>query len=185
MQALQAILAELRTAFQALSRNAKIGASVGLVIVACAFCTLGTTFASRGSGSAAASPTDTAQIAQATATPNPTATPKPTATSTTPPKPKAWVMVQHFTGTQNQQTATFHLPDGSRIVWTETLTNVSYNAFSVELYHSDGSLGDLVVNNANDTSNQSSTYNVHGDSDVYLKITSDQVSYDIQVQVYQ
>lgn len=43
---------------------------------------------------------------------------------------------------------------------------------------------DLVANTANMPKAQSSTYNVHGDNDVYLKIETDSVNYDIQVQVY-
>lgn len=122
-----------------------------------------------------------------TAASHPTTAPAPTATkvpATATAVPKQWVTVQHFTGTQNTQTPTFHLADGDRIVWTATPTDTTANAFSIELYSSDGSLMDLVANTANLTKAETSTYNVHGSSDVYLKISPLYVSYDITVQTY-
>jgi hypothetical protein len=182
MERIQPALGELRAAFAALSQAAKLAAGVLVLIVACAFCSLGIVTAPRGSTSTVAASATNTSVASA---PRATATTKaPTATATTA-KAKAWVTVQHFTGNQNQQTPNFHLPDGSRIVWTASPTDTNANAFSVEMYSSDGSYLDLIANNANATSDQSSTYNVHGDHNVYLKISPDQVNFDIQVQVYQ
>lgn len=116
-----------------------------------------------------------------TATPRPpTATPRPTAT----PKPKQWVTVQHWSGSSNSQTPTFHLPDGSRIVWSYQATDQA-SLISVELDDAtDNTPIDLIVNDAN-MDHSSGTYNVHGDYQAYLKIQADSVNYDVQVQVYQ
>lgn len=144
--------------------------TLGVVLVA-AFVILacgGTSAANTGTGSSN-------NQTSATNTPAP-----PTATA----KPKAWVTVQHFSGSQNMQTPTFHLPDGSRIVWKATPTDTNANILSIELDQTDGTPIDLVANTANMSSPQSSTYNVHGDNDVYLKITTDSVNYDVQVQEY-
>lgn len=152
----------------------------GLLLL-CMLCGLLST-ATKGSPSTTnnTSSGSTGQVS-ATSTPQATNTPMP---PTATPKPKAWVTVQHFSGSQNAQTPTFHLPDGSRIVWKASPTDTSANFFSAELDQSDGTLIDLVANTANISSDQSSTYNVHGDNDVYFKITTDSVNYDIQVQEY-
>lgn len=168
------------------SRPLQIGLGCGALLVACGLCSA--TVGALGNASRSPSAPGVAQAsntssATATTMPNP-ATPT-TAPPTATPKPKGWATTQHFTGSQNTQTTTFHVPDGARIVWTETLTNTAYNQFSLEMYNSDGTLNDLIVNNANDSANQTSTYNVHGDLDVYLKVSADQVQYDIAVQVYQ
>lgn len=128
-----------------------------------------------GSSTASTGSTNSNSQASATNTPMP-----PTATA----KPKAWVTVQHFSGSQNTQTPTFHLANGSRIVWKATPTDTNANILSIELDQTDGTPIDLVANTANMSSPQSSTYNVHGDNDVYLKITTDSVNYDVQVQEY-
>lgn len=153
------------------------------IVLLCMLCGLLANVAngsSSGSGNTANTSNSSGQ-ASATATPKATNTPVP---PTATPKPKAWVTTQHFNGSQNSQTPSFNLPDGSRIVWKATPTDTNANLFSVELDQSDGSLIDLIANTANLSSAQSSTYNVHGSGDVYLKITTDSVNYDIQVQVY-
>lgn len=153
------------------------------IVLLCMLCGLLTT-ATKGNPSTTGNTANTSNSsgqASATATPRATNTPVP---PTATPKPKAWVTTQHFSGSQNAQTPTFHLSDGSRIVWKATPTDTNGNFFSIELDQSDGMLIDLVANTANMPKAQSSTYNVHGDNDVYLKIETDSVNYDIQVQVY-
>lgn len=148
---------------------------VGVLVV---FAIIGTAISSGGGTSTSGTPT----APQATSAPKVTNTPAP---PTATPKPKAWVTVQHFTGSQNQQTATFHVSDGMQVVWKETPTDTNANFFSIELYSATGNSPiDLIVNNANEPGPQSSTYVIHGDNDVYLKVQSDSVNYDIQVQAY-
>lgn len=132
--------------------------------------------ANGGSQSTPTNPASTTAPSQATTKPV-----APTATSV----PKQWVTVQHFTGSQNSQTATFHVADGNRIVWTATPTNTTANIFSIEMYTSDGSYAALIANTGNLTKVDTSTYTVHGNSDVYLKISTLYVRYDISVQAYQ
>lgn len=153
------------------------------IVLLCMLCGLLST-ATKGSPSTTGNTANTSNNsgqASATAIPKATNTPMP---PTATPKPKAWVTTHHFSGSQNAQTPTFHLPDGSRIVWKATPTDTNANLFSVELDQSDSTYIDLVANTANMAKAQSSTYNVHGDNDVYLKIETDSVNYDIQVQVY-
>lgn len=160
-------------AFRSLSRTAQIAVGAGALVAVCACCTLGV-----------------AALSNAGSNSGPTGTSAPTATSApgippATPKPKTWVTVQHWSGSQNLQTPTFHVSDGDRIVWVDTPTDTTANIFSVELdAAADGSPIDLVANTANDASRQTSTYTVHGDNDVYLKVTALSVRYDITVQEY-
>lgn len=161
-------------------------AATGLVLL-CMLCGLMSTAFSHGGNSPTTGQTG-GSTTQAANTPSATNTPKATNTPVPPtatPKPKAWVTVQHFSGSQNQQTATFHVSNGMRIVWKETPTDTNANLFSIELDSaSDNSPIDLIANNANSSGPESSTYAIHGDDDVYLKIECDSVNYDIQVQVF-
>ena len=156
--------------FRSLSRTAQIAVGAGTLIAVCACCALGIAAVSNSGTSA------------------PTGNSAPTATGapglpTATPKPKTWVTVQHWSGSQNLQTPTFHVSDGDRIVWVDTPTDTSANLFSVELdAAADGSPIDLVANTANDASRQTSIYTVHGNADVYLKVTALSVQYDITVQ---
>ena len=152
--------------FRSLSRTTQIAVGAGVLIAVCACCALGVAAVSNSGTSA------------------PTATSAPTLPTITA-KAKTWVTVQHWSGSQNLQTATFHVSDGDRIIWVDTPTDTTANIFSVELdAAADGSPIDLVANTANDASRQSSTYTVHGDNDVYLKVTALSVQYDITVQEY-
>lgn len=123
-------------------------------------------------------PTDTPAP---TATPSATVTPTPSPTATPVPK---WVTMKHYTGASNTQTETFHLSEGMRINWT---ANVTYQANLCMIKIIDSSSGmtlDYLCDFAN-ASNQSSTYYVHYDGDVYLHIEVDSVSYSIDVQRFQ
>jgi hypothetical protein len=141
---------------------------------------------SSSSGQAVVAPTATA-IPAATATPRPTATPAPTATPTripTPTRVPQWTTVQHFGGSVNQQTDTFHIADGAHIAWSYTITD-SANFFALSLYSSDGSLVDVVANYANESSGHQSTYTVHGGGDYYLNIESNSATWTVDVQELQ
>ena len=124
-----------------------------------------------------------------TATPAPTATPLvPTATPVVPTPtgaPKVWVTGWHFASSQSIQTAWLAVPDGARIVWNETLNNTTSNTFIVEIFNTDDTLYDVVVNKVNQTSNQTGIYNVKGNGrkGMYLKIGADQVTYVVDVQL--
>lgn len=155
-----------------------------LLCMLCGLLTQTTKGGSTATGTTANTSSGSSGQVSATATPRATNTPAPAPTATATAKPKAWVTVQHFSGSQNTQTPTFHLPNGSRIVWKATPTDTNANILSIELDQTDGTPIDLVANTANMSSPQSSTYNVHGDNDVYLKITTDSVNYDVQVQEY-
>lgn len=167
-------------ALSALTTPARIVTVVIVLVLMCGSCGIGS-IAARGGGS---QPVAQSGTTQQTATPSqPAATPtKPAPTAT--PKPKTWVTVQHFTGANNQQTPTFSLPDGSRIVWSAKAANQFGGNFIVEMYNADGTLSDQVANSITPP-DQSGTYNVHGDQSVYLSIQTDGCNYDIAVQVYQ
>jgi len=164
--------------WNSMSQGARIVAGVGALIVVCACCSLAVAATSNNSKTpgtgAAASSTSTPTLTGPTATAQP-----PTATA----KPKAWVTVQHFTGTDTQQTPTFNTPDGSRIVWSASASNEFGGSFSITSYASDGTYGDLIANTSTPPK-ASGTFNVHGDQDIYLKIDTYGCTYDITVQVY-
>lgn len=173
---MSASVASIRSAFMSLSNHARGIVIIAVLVLMCGSCGIGS-IAARGGGQ----PSTQANATTAhQATSQPTATPQPTRT----PKPKAWVTVQHFTGASNQQTPTFSLPDGSRIVWSAQASNQYGGNFVIDMYNSDGTYNDLVANTITPP-NQSGTYNVHGNLSVYLNIQTDGSSYDIAVQVYQ
>lgn len=125
------------------------------------------------------SPTATSQRAS-----GPTATPAPTHAPTATPKPKAWTTIKHFSGSANQQTDTFHIPDGAHIVW-KCASNDSYGGgnFIVTLYASDGSELDLI---ANTSGNDSGTYTLHDSGgSYYLNVSTFSENWTIDIQVYQ
>src|SRR5260221_8242392 len=164
--------------WNSMSQGGRIVAGVGALIVVCACCSLAVEATSNNS-----KPPGTGAAASSTSTPTltgPTATAQPpTATA----KPKAWVTVQHFTGTDTQQTPTFNTPDGSRIVWSASASNEFGGSFSITSYASDGTYGDLIANTSTPPK-ASGTFNVHGDQDIYLKIDTYGCTYDITVQGY-
>src|SRR5260221_94208 len=165
--------------FTSKSRAVQAGIGCGALILVCGVCSLAVAATSNNSNNtpgtgAAASSTSTPTLTGPTATARP-----PTAT----PKPKAWVTVQHFTGSDTQQTPTFHTPDGSRIVWSASASNDFGGSFSITSYASDGTYGDLIANTSTPPK-VSGTFNVHGDADIYLKIDTYGCTYDIAVQVF-
>lgn len=173
------ITASFSAALRVLTTPARIAAVVAVLVLMCASCGIGS-IAAHGGGSQ--------PVAQNGATQQPTTPSKPAATATrsaptATPKPKTWVTVQHFTGANNQQTPTFSLPDGSRIVWSAKAADQFGGNFIVEMYNADGTYSDQVANTITPP-DQSGTYNVHGDQSVYLSIQTDGCSYDIAVQVY-
>ncbi len=162
-----------------------VGLGCGALILVCGLCSLAVAAASNSTNTptAAAQSTNTTSVTQAAQVTN---TPAATATQAAPtatPKPKAWVTVEHFTGSANQQTPTFTTPDGSRIVWSASANNEFGGSFSITSYGSDGSYGDLIANTSTPPK-VSGTFNVHGAADIYLKIDTYGCTYDIAVQVY-
>lgn len=162
--------------WNALSQGSKIVAGVGCgaaIVLCCGTLALAAAMSNNNTPSTSAASTSTHT--------GPTATPAPpTATA----KPKKWVTAQHFTGSETQQTPTFSLPDGARIVWSATASNEFGGSFSITSYGSDGSYGDLIANTSTPP-RVSGTFNVHGSQDIYLKIDTFGCTYDIVVQVYQ
>lgn len=159
----------------------RIITGVIVLLLACCACG-GLATAINGATNSDSNTGGTGAATATTAQQTPQATSAPTAT----PRPKAWKTIQHFTGATNQQTPTFHLNDGDRIVWSATPQDASgANLIIIDLYNSDGSIVDQIVDNANSNARLSSTYNVHGDGDVYLNIQADTMSYDISVQRYE
>ncbi len=129
---------------------------------------------------AATSAPGQATVTQADRRPTATSAP-PTATATA--QPKTWVTLAHITGNQNQQTQTFHIPNAARIVWSVQSMEPYGGNFEITSYNSDGTYGDLIANAVTPPA-QSGVYNVHGDIDVYLNISSSGDSYDIKIEVY-
>src|SRR5258708_3710057 len=126
--------------------------AVGVLAIGCGCCGFGYVVGSTGS------PSKPAAAAQSTVTPTApgTATPAlPTGTA----KPKAWVTVQHFSGNQNQQTASLHIPAGSRIVWSVKPSSEFGGNFIVEADYADGSGMAALIANAITPPAQSGTYN--------------------------
>lgn len=161
-----------------LRRSHIIWGIVGLFVV-CAACS-GIVHSITGGGNSTTTGSTGAAAATHASTPSATNTPKP---PTATPKPKAWVTVQHFSGSANTQTPTFHLPDGSRIVWTAKASNSFGGDFSIEMDNSDGTYNDLVAN-VSTPPDQGATYTIHGDLDVYLKVDTFGCNWTIQVQEY-
>jgi hypothetical protein len=131
---------------------------------------------------ATVAPTSTAISASTATLILPTATPHP---PTPTGAPKVWVTGWRFAGGESVQSAWLDVPDGSRIVWHETLTNPTSNTFIVELFNTDDTLYDVAVNNVNQTTNQSGVYNIKGNGrkGMYFKIGADQVTYVVDVQM--
>lgn len=177
---MQERVSQARSWLSVQSRTARISLGVSaLVLVSCGCCggfvaaALGSTSPNK-QAAAASQPTVTQALPTATATP---------ATPTATPKPKAWQNIEHFSGTDTQQTPTFHTPDGARIVWSATASNEFGGSFSITSYGADGSYGDLIANTSTPPK-ASGTFNVHGDQDIYLKVDTYGCTYDIAVQVY-
>lgn len=148
--------------------------ALGILILFIASCGIGAATA----GSKSSSTSRTPNIIATTAV-HKTATAQPTAT----PKPLAWVTVEHITGNQNQTTPTYHLKDGERIMWSVSASN-GYGYFAI-VGNNDSTGFPASIANTTIPPNQNGIYNVHGDTSMYLEITSSGDSYDIQIQAYQ
>ena len=162
--------------WNSMSQGSKIVASVGcgaIILICCSTLAVAAAMSNTTTSTppAAAHSTSTSVVIQA-----------PAATAT-PAKPKTWVTVQHFTGSQNQQTPTFSVPDGARIVWSASANDQFGGSFSITSYNSDGTYGDLIANTSTPPK-ASGTFNVHGDEQIYLSIDTFGCTYDIQVQEY-
>jgi hypothetical protein len=141
--------------------------------------------ANNATHSTSSSPQPTS-VTQPTATPTDTPlptfgiTPVPTDTPAPPPK---WTTTQNFTGSGIKKTAIFSVPDDWKVTWSckpSSFYGSQYNV-QVYIYNSDGSLGDIAINELCKTGNTSGETEEHQSGSIYLEINSEG-DWTIQIQ---